>query len=304
LLVEQHVKTGRVTALLPEPGEEPAVCVVDAAALRALRERRTSGSSDGTLLATLQNFGATIGFFTPEDLNEALVVRTRIHLAAAIAEARARILEQHMLAGVTVEDPSSAYIDAGVTIGQDTVIRPTTFLEAGTVIGEGCEIGPCARIANCTLGDRVSVQNAVLADSTVGDDTRIGPFAQLRPGSRVGRKVKIGNFVELKKAEVEDRVSLGHFAYMGDVFVGEKTNIGAGTITCNYDGKHKHVTRIGRNAFIGSNATLVAPVEIGEGGFVAAGSVVTEAVPDDALALGRARQINKPEWAKKRRERE
>jgi bifunctional UDP-N-acetylglucosamine pyrophosphorylase/glucosamine-1-phosphate N-acetyltransferase len=209
-----------------------------------------------------------------------------------------------MAQGVTIEDPGNTYIEPGVTIGQDTLVRPQSFLSMGTVIGEECEIGPFVRIDNCRLGNRVSVQSAVLADSEVDDDTRIGPFAQLRPGCRVGRKVKIGNFVELKNTTVEERASMGHFAYLGDAFIGEKSNIGAGTITCNYDGKKKHRTHIGRDSFVGTHSTLVAPVQVGDGAFIAAGSVVTEEVPADALAIGRARQVNKPGWAKQRRERE
>jgi bifunctional UDP-N-acetylglucosamine pyrophosphorylase/glucosamine-1-phosphate N-acetyltransferase len=148
----------------------------------------------------------------------------------------------------------------------------------------------------------VSVQSAVLAQSEVGDECKIGPFAQLRPGCRLGRKVKVGNFVELKNAIVEDGVSIGHLAYVGDADVGEKSNIGAGTITCNYDGKRKHRTVIGKRTFIGSHTTLVAPVSVGEGAFTAAGTVVTQDVPADALAVGRARQANKEDWARRRRE--
>jgi bifunctional UDP-N-acetylglucosamine pyrophosphorylase/glucosamine-1-phosphate N-acetyltransferase len=159
-------------------------------------------------------------------------------------------------------------------------------------------------VTDCVLGDHVTAQNAVLAESRVGEGCRIGPFAQLRPGCRLGRKVKIGNFVELKKAEVEDGVSIGHLAYVGDAVIGEKTNIGAGTITCNYDGKHKHVTRIGKGVFVGSHTTLVAPVELDDGAFTAAGSVVTQDVPADALAVARSRQENKPGWARKYRERQ
>lgn len=239
-----------------------------------------------------------------DDPESALSVNDRVELAQAVAVLRRRILRGHMLNGVTVDDPASTYVDADVVIGRDTVLRPQTYLGAGTVIGEECEIGPFARIDNCRLGDRVMVQSALLTDSEVGDDTRIGPFAQLRPGARVGRKVKIGNFVELKKTRVDDGASIGHFAYLGDAEIGERTNIGAGTITCNYDGKHKHKTVIGRDAFVGTHATLVAPVTVGDGAFIAAASAVTEDVPADALAIGRARQTTKPGWAKERRERE
>jgi bifunctional UDP-N-acetylglucosamine pyrophosphorylase/glucosamine-1-phosphate N-acetyltransferase len=239
-----------------------------------------------------------------EDPDSARSVNDRVELAEATAILRQRILRQHMLNGVTIEDPATTYVDADVRIGADTVLRPMTWLTGRTVIGEECDIGPSARIADSTLGNGISVQSAVITESEIGDGTKIGPFAQLRPGCRVGRKVKIGNFVELKNAVVEDGVSAGHLAYIGDASVGEKTNIGAGTITCNYDGQRKHRTTIGKQAFIGSHSTLIAPVAVGEGAYTAAGSVITEEVPPDALAIGRGRQVNKPEWAKRKRERE
>jgi bifunctional UDP-N-acetylglucosamine pyrophosphorylase / glucosamine-1-phosphate N-acetyltransferase len=341
-LLARRAKTGAALVILTAVLEDPATCgrvlrgpdgsvarIVEArgAPPEVLAVRETNAGAyacdSGKLFQALQEIPAdpATGEIYLTDVVQALLergerveaveaedppatrnVNDRIELAQAIAVWRERLLREHMLAGVTIEDPASTFIEAGVTIGQDTVIRPMTFLGAGTVIGEECEIGPFVRISRCTLGDRVSVQNAVLAESAVADETKIGPFAQLRPGCRVGRKVKIGNFVELKKAEVEDRVSLGHFAYIGDAFIGEKTNVGAGTITCNYDGKHKHVTRIGRNAFVGTHSTLVAPVEIGDGAYTAAGSVITQDVPSDALAVGRSRQANKEGWARRRRE--
>jgi bifunctional UDP-N-acetylglucosamine pyrophosphorylase/glucosamine-1-phosphate N-acetyltransferase len=240
-------------------------------------------------------------------VSDPLVVRSvndRVELASVGALLRERLLREHMLAGVSIEDPASTYIEAGVRIGMDTILRPSTHLSGATVLGEGCDIGPDVKITDCELGDGVSVQYAVLAGSTVGDGTKIGPFAQLRPGCRVGRKVKIGNFVELKNTEVEDGASMGHFAYLGDASIGAKTNIGAGTITCNYDGKRKHRTTIGRHTFIGTHSTLIAPVTVGDGAYVAAGSVVTQDVPEDSLAIGRSRQVNREGWAKRRRESE
>lgn len=254
------------------------------------------------VLQSLRAGAEAVRFQVVDDPAVGLRVEDRVALATAGLTLRQRILERHMRAGVTVEDLLTTYIDPDVRIGADTVIRPLTWLSGNTVLGADCEIGPSARITDCVLGDGVSVQNAVLAESQVGDGSRIGPFAQLRPGCRVGRKVKIGNFVELKNAEVEDGVSIGHLAYVGDAEIGEKSNIGAGTITCNYDGKRKHRTRIGKRAFIGSHTTLVAPVEVGEGAFTAAGTVVTEDVPAGSLAIGRARQANKEDWARKRRE--
>jgi bifunctional UDP-N-acetylglucosamine pyrophosphorylase/glucosamine-1-phosphate N-acetyltransferase len=291
-------------------GEINAGCYVFSAprlfeALRGLRPDPTTGELYLTdAIQLLAGRGERVEAVVADDPTVALGVNTRVELAEAAALLRGRLLREHMLNGVTIEDPATTYVEADVRIGRDTVLRPMTYLCGRTLLGEECDVGPVVRITDCVLGDRVSVQNAVLAQSEVGEETRIGPFAQLRPGCKLGRKVKIGNFVELKNAEVEDRASVGHLAYIGDAFVGEKTNIGAGTITCNYDGKRKHQTRIGRNTFIGSHATLIAPVVVGEGGFVAAGTVVTQDVPPDALAVGRARQENKPGWARKRRERE
>lgn len=273
-------------------------------ALRRVQPDETTGEVYLTdVVAVLAQGGARIEAVPADPIN-AIGINDRVELARAAGILRERILREHMLNGVTIEDPSATYIDADVRIGRDTLIRPMTFLHGATVIGEECEIGPSVRISDSVLGDRISVQSAVLAGSEVGADTRIGPFAQLRPGCRVGRKVKIGNFVELKNAEVEDGASMGHLAYIGDAFVGEKTNIGAGTITCNYDGKRKHHTRIGRQTFIGSHSTLIAPVEIGDGALVAAGAVVTQDVPADALAVGRVRPTIKPDWARRRRESE
>lgn len=235
------------------------------------------------------------------DPRSARGINDRVELAAAAAILRERILHALMLAGVTVVDPATTYVDAGVVVGQDTVIQPMTILQGRTVIGAECVIGPSARIVDSTLADRVTVHASVLVEASVGEGTRIGPFANLRPGCRLGREVKVGDFVELKNTVLEDRVSAGHIAYLGDATVGAGANIGAGTVTCNYDGRAKHRTVIGRGAFIGSNATLLAPVEVGEGAYVGAASTVTEDVPPDALAIGRSRQTNKEGWAARRR---
>lgn len=311
-LLARYAEQGTVSALTlgqqypPVPRFMP--CVLNAAALRAAlappaAEDAAPASEISDLLQVLEAQGHPVHLL-PRGVSDDFEVSDRFSLTQAANLIRMRIVLEHLDQGVTIEDPLNTYIEPGVTIGQDTLVRPQSFLSTGTVIGEECEIGPFVRIDNCRLGDRVSVQSAVLADSEVDDDTRIGPFAQLRPGCKVGPKVKIGNFVELKNTTVEERASMGHFAYLGDAFIGEKSNIGAGTITCNYDGKKKHHTHIGRNTFVGTHATLVAPVQVGDGAFIAAGSVVTEEVPADALAIGRARQVNKPGWAKQRRERE
>jgi bifunctional UDP-N-acetylglucosamine pyrophosphorylase/glucosamine-1-phosphate N-acetyltransferase len=236
-----------------------------------------------------------------DDPHVMLGINDRAELAAAAAIMRGRINRELLLSGVALIDPATTYVDVGVSVGRDTVLHPMTFLEGATVIGEGCEIGPSARLVNSTLGDRVRVESSLVLDSRIGDGSRIGPFAYVRPGCVIGREVKIGDFVELKNAEVEDRASMAHLSYIGDAHVGEGANIGAGTITCNYDGVKKHRTTIGRGAFVGSHATLIAPVTVGDGAYVAAASPVTEDVPPDALAIARSRQSVKEGWARGRR---
>jgi bifunctional UDP-N-acetylglucosamine pyrophosphorylase/glucosamine-1-phosphate N-acetyltransferase len=208
-----------------------------------------------------------------------------------------------MLNGVTIVDPLSTRIEIDVKIGADTVIWPFSVLRGVTDIGDGCEIGPGARIDDARIGEHCRVRDSWVVASEIGCDTTVGPFANIRPNSTVGNRVKIGDFVELKATTLADEVSAGHFTYLGDAEVGEDTNIGAGTITCNYDGFRKHKTIIGKNAFIGSNTTLVAPVTIGDGAFVAAGSAINAEVPADALAIGRSRQTVKPDWATQWRKR-
>jgi bifunctional UDP-N-acetylglucosamine pyrophosphorylase / glucosamine-1-phosphate N-acetyltransferase len=302
---------GVVERVLEEYGEGEVEVLSGVAAVRSdvLTEicslagaHADAGWDVAALVRLLLGRGHCVLAVEDEDPELGVAIYDRVDLAVAGAMLRDRTLVEHMLAGVTIEDPQTVYIEPGVTIGQDTIVRPMTFLSGNTQIGDGCEIGPSVRITDCRVGNGASIQFAVLADSEVGPEARIGPFSQVRPGCRIGAKVKVGNFVELKNAEVEAGASMGHLAYIGDAFVGEKSNIGAGTITCNYDGKKKHRTRLGRRSFIGSNSTLVAPVEVQEGAYVAAGSVVTEDVPADALAIGRARQANKLEWARRRRE--
>ncbi len=261
---------------------------------------RTIAVDEGTGEFDLHDAADEPLFYRPTATH--LRITSRAGLAAAHRQIGAAIHARWMNAGVTIVDPSSTQIGPEVTLGVDTILHPHTLLEGATSIGEGCEVGPFTRIADCRMGDGVRVQFAVLSGSEVGSGARVGPFAQLRPGTRVGSRAKIGNFVELKNANIGDQVSVGHLAYLGDAEVGEGTNIGAGTITCNYDGHRKHRTRIGKKVFVGSHATLVAPVTLGDGSFVAAGTVVTHDVAADALAVGRSRQVSREGWAKRRRE--
>lgn len=246
--------------------------------------------------------GYAVQPFRLRDPNEVLGINTRVELAQVDRICRERILRRLMLAGVTIEKPETVTIDAGVRIGMDTVIEPFAQILGRTVIGEDCRIGACSILRDAELRDRVEVRPFTIIESTrIGSEARIGPYARLRAGNELADGVHIGNFVELKKTRMGAGSKANHLAYLGDAEIGEGVNIGAGTITCNYDGKLKHPTTIGKNVFVGSNATLVAPIELGDNSYVGAGSVITEPVPPEALALGRARQVNKEGWAKKRR---
>ena len=230
-------------------------------------------------------------------------INSRTELAEVASMVRQQKNEELMAAGVTLIDPATTYIDADVVVGPDTVIYPCVFLEGSTRVGAACEIHAGARIVNSTLGDRVCVRNhTVVTDSTVDDGAFLGPFAHIRPGSEVGADAHIGNFVELKKTAMGQGAKANHLAYLGDATIGPSTNVGAGTITCNYDGTQKHKTIIGTGVFVGSNSTLVAPVTLADGSYIAAGSTVTTDVPTGALAIGRGRQENKEGWVARRNE--
>jgi bifunctional UDP-N-acetylglucosamine pyrophosphorylase/glucosamine-1-phosphate N-acetyltransferase len=210
--------------------------------------------------------------------------------------------EELMAAGVTLVDPATTYVEADVVVGADTVIHPNVYLEGRTTIGRASEIHSGVRIVDSTLGERVTVRNhCIIADSTVGSDAMLGPFAHLRPGSDVGDGAHIGNFVELKKTRLGAGSKASHLTYLGDATIGDGVNIGAGTITCNYDGEKKHPTVIEDGAFIGSDSALVAPVTIGRGAYVAAGSTIVEDVPAGALGIARGRQTNKDGWVNRKK---
>lgn len=223
-------------------------------------------------------------------------VNDRWQLAEASKVLRLNILRHHALNGVTIVDPDTTYIEPDVTIGVDTTLEPGTILEGSTTIGSKCHIGPNTKIQDSTVGNYCTVLMSHLNEATMLDGARCGPFANLRPGAVLGEGAKIGNFVEVKNATLGARVAVSHLSYIGDGTVGANTNIGAGTIFCNYDGFVKSPTVIGENVFVGSNSTLIAPVTIGDGAMIAAGSVITHNVEPDALAFGRARQETKEGW--------
>ncbi|CAM4517699.1 bifunctional UDP-N-acetylglucosamine pyrophosphorylase/glucosamine-1-phosphate N-acetyltransferase [Paenibacillus endophyticus] len=243
--------------------------------------------------------GESVQGYCTTDLAEAIGVNDRVALAEAEGFMRERINRNHLLGGVTLIDSTSTYIEADVQIGSDTVIYPGTFLRGATVIGEDCVIGPQADIADSTIGNGVAIKYSVVADSIVGDKSAVGPYANLRPGSKLGIGCKIGDFVELKNASLDDGSKVSHLSYVGDAKVGKDVNIGCGAITVNYDGYNKFVTEIGDNAFVGSNVNLIAPVKIGDGAYVVAGSTVTHDVPAGDLAIARERQVNKAGYADK-----
>jgi bifunctional UDP-N-acetylglucosamine pyrophosphorylase / glucosamine-1-phosphate N-acetyltransferase len=218
-------------------------------------------------------------------------------------ELRARIARLQAN-GVRVEDPASTRVGPDVVVERGAVLRPFTILEGRTFVRDGAMVGPFVRLVDMEIGPGAQIlDHCLLRESVVEAGASVGPFAHLRPGSRVGASAKVGNFVELKKTHLGDGSKAPHLSYLGDATIGPGVNVGAGTITCNYDGVTKSPTRIEKGAFVGSNSILVAPVTIGEGAYVAAGSTITEDVPKDALALGRARQVTKPGWAAERRAR-
>ncbi|HQO78827.1 MAG TPA: bifunctional UDP-N-acetylglucosamine diphosphorylase/glucosamine-1-phosphate N-acetyltransferase GlmU [Thermodesulfobacteriota bacterium] len=224
---------------------------------------------------------------------EVMGVNTRIELAQADRLKRIEILETLMLQGVTIIDPGATHIDNDVRIGQDTIVYPNTFIEGNSTIGSGCTIGAGCHIVNSTIGSNVLIKwCSVVHESIVRDKAAIGPFAHLRPGTEIGEEAKIGNFVEVKKSRIGKGSKASHLTYLGDSTIGSDVNVGAGTITCNYDGFAKHPTIIEDDVFIGSNTALVAPVQIGKGAIIGAGSTITKNVPSEALALERSKQIN------------
>ena len=254
------------------------------------------------IVEILNRAGHNVAAMEVSNPAELLGINTRVELAEADKILRDRKARQLMLEGVTIERPETVSIDGDVRIGGDSVIGAFTQILGTSQIGVDCRIGAGSIISNSQLADGVQVAPFTsIADSQIGAGAHIGPFARLRNGNRVGANAHIGNFVELKNTQFAAGAKANHLAYLGDTEIGEKTNIGAGTITCNFDGEKKHRTRIGKDVFVGSNSTLVAPIELGEGSYIGAGSVITDPVPADALALGRARQVIKEGWATKKK---
>ena len=246
--------------------------------------------------------GETVALHSLEDPEEAFGVNDR----AQLARAHRALLDRHLAAlaesGVTVLEPARTVVEPGVAVGRDTVLHPGVALLGATRVGEGCVIAQGAWVRDSELAHRVTVEPYSVVDGArLEPGSRVGPFARLRPGAVIGEGARVGNFVEVKNAELGAGARAGHLTYLGDAVVGEGANIGAGAVTCNYDGERKHETRIGKGAFVGSDTMLVAPVEVGEGASTAAGSVITRDVPPGALGVGRGKQRNVPGWAARRR---
>ena len=248
--------------------------------------------------------GATVLAVCRKESAEVLGVNTRAELAAASISLYSRKAAELQERGVTLLDASRTWIDPRARVGRDSVIYPDVIVEGPTVIGEGCTVRPGCRLVDCTVGRNVEIKDhSVLIKSRVGDAAQVGPFAHLRPDSALAAETRVGNFVELKNARLGRGSKASHLSYLGDAVIGADCNIGAGTITCNYDGARKHKTTLGRGVFIGSDAQLIAPVTVQDGGYVAAGTTVTEDVPAGALAIGRGRQRNVEGWAARKKKR-
>jgi bifunctional UDP-N-acetylglucosamine pyrophosphorylase/glucosamine-1-phosphate N-acetyltransferase len=251
----------------------------------------------GDALPLLRAAGEKAVAYLVEDESAGLGINTRADLAAVQAVCQKKILEQHMLAGVTITDPASTLVEADVRIGEDTVIEPYSFLRGRVEIGGGCRVGPMTTLKDCVLGNEVSVLHSYLEGCEVLDGCTVGPFAYLRPGTLLRERAKAGTFVEVKNSDVGAGTKIPHLSYIGDADVGPETNIGAGNLTANYDGRSKHRTVIGKNVRTGVDTAFVAPVTVGDNAYTAAGSVITDHVPEGALGIARARQQNMEGYA-------
>ena len=244
--------------------------------------------------------GGRVGVVTAEDAGEFFGVNSRAQLAEAAGIMRERVNRRHMESGVTIIDPANTYIDPGVEIGMDTVILPGCVLEGDTAIGEDCEVGPHTCLTDMKIGNGVKIRQSTAVESEIGDGAVVGPFAYIRPGCHIGNRVKVGDFVEVKNSAIGDGTKIPHLSYVGDTDAGERINFGCGSIMVNYDGQIKHRTTIGDDVFVGCNVNLVAPVTVEKGAYIAAGSTITKDVPEDVLAVARARQQVIKGWKEKR----
>ncbi|WP_284140721.1 MULTISPECIES: bifunctional UDP-N-acetylglucosamine diphosphorylase/glucosamine-1-phosphate N-acetyltransferase GlmU [unclassified Virgibacillus] len=278
-------------------------CFDNQALFQALQEVSNDNSQGEyylpDVIEILKNKSEKVSAYLSPNFDETIGVNDRVSLSKAELTMKRRINENHMRNGVTIMDPDHTYIAPEVIIEQDVVIYPGSIIKGSTVIKSHVEIGPHSEITNCDIGEGTVLKQSVATDSKIGERVKIGPFAHIRPEAMIGNEAKIGNFVEIKKAELGDNSKVSHLSYIGDAQVGRNVNVGCGTITVNYDGKNKFLTTIEDDAFIGCNSNLIAPVTIGKGSYVAAGSTITRDVPDDALSIAREKQTNKEGYASK-----
>jgi bifunctional UDP-N-acetylglucosamine pyrophosphorylase/glucosamine-1-phosphate N-acetyltransferase len=304
-VVETKVKGDASPEQLALGEVNAGVYAFDAAALASSLDRLTPDNAQGELYLT--DTIALLDAVAAHEVDDPTVllgVNDRVELARARALVQRRILEAHMRAGVTVVDPATTLVDADVEVGADTTVEPSTFLRGRTRAGERCRLGPLTTIVDSTLGDGVTALNAVILESELHDGALVGPFTYLRPGTVLRERAKAGTFVEMKNSDVGERTKVPHLSYLGDADVGPDTNLGAATITANYDGRRKHRTTIGARVRSSVDVSFVAPVRVGDDSWTAAGSVITDDVPDGALGVARERQTNIEGYDARRRARE
>lgn len=280
--------------------------VFDAQSLVYALDKITPNNAQGEYYLTdtleiLLSAGKKIGGYAISDNDEIRGINDRVQLNEAEKIMQKRINEYHMRNGVTMRNPESVYIEDGVEIGNDTEICQNVTIKSGTKIGSDCVIGSGSMLNRAVIHDGVDVLSSVILESEVDEGTHVGPFAYIRPNCHVGKEVKVGDFVELKNSNIDDGTKISHLTYIGDSDVGKRVNFGCGTVTCNYDGKKKYRTTIGDDCFVGCNTNFVSPINVGDGVYIAAGSTITEDIPENSLSIARARQVNKDGWKDKRK---
>ena len=280
--------------------------VFDAQSLVYALDKITPNNAQGEYYLTdtleiLLSAGKKIGGYAISDNDEIRGINDRVQLNEAEKIMQKRINEYHMRNGVTMRNPEIVYIEDGVEIGNDTEICQNVTIKSGTKIGSDCVIGSGSMLDRAVIHDGVDVLSSVILESEVDEGTHVGPFAYIRPNCHVGKEVKVGDFVELKNSNIDDGTKISHLTYIGDSDVGKRVNFGCGTVTCNYDGKKKYRTTIGDDCFVGCNTNFVSPINVGDGVYIAAGSTITEDIPENSLSIARARQVNKEGWKDKRK---
>ena len=280
--------------------------VFDAQSLVYALDKITPNNAQGEYYLTdtleiLLSAGKKIGGYAISDNDEIRGINDRVQLNEAEKIMQKRINEYHKRNGVTMRNPESVYIEDGVEIGNDTEICQNVTIKSGTKIGSDCVIGSGSMLDRAVIHDGVDVLSSVILESEVDEGTHVGPFAYIRPNCHVGKEVKVGDFVELKNSNIDDGTKISHLTYIGDSDVGKRVNFGCGTVTCNYDGKKKYRTTIGDDCFVGCNTNFVSPINVGDGVYIAAGSTITEDIPENSLSIARARQVNKEGWKDKRK---